>query len=109
MIKSFADSTYSLKKGLISPYIDANLHVAERRFNCELSKSRSSVKRAIWLIKARWRCLLKGWNDYLENINQVVISFFVLPNICDDSDDAYIDDDGLLDYLIRQERDHRLL
>ena len=104
-----ADSAYGSKKWLISPYNDANLHVEERRFNRELSKSRSSVKRAFGLLKARWRCLLKHLDNYLENINQVVITCFVLHNMCEVSGDAFIDDEGLLDYLIRPERDHRRL
>ena len=103
-----ADSAYGLKKWLISPY-DANLHVEERRFNRELSKCRSSVESAFGFPKARCRCFCKRLDNYLENINQVVITCFVLHNICEVSGDAYIDDDGLLDYLIRQERDHRRL
>ena len=81
----------------------------ERRFNRELSKCRSSVMRAFELLKARWRRLFKRLDNYLENINQVMITYFVLHNICEISGDAYIYDDGVLDYLARHERDHRRL
>ena len=57
----------------------------------------------------KWICFLKRLDNYLENINQVVIICFVLHNICQVSGDVYLNDDCLIDHLIRQEREQRRL
>ena len=63
-----------------------------------------SLERAFGLLKARWRCLLKRLDNQIENISEVIISWFSLHNFCQPENEEFIDQDGILDDLIRQER-----
>ena len=98
-----ADSAYTLKDWLIKPYI-LSPNLTRRR----LSASMSTVERGFGLLKARWRCLLKRLDHEIENISNVIITCFILHNICQVSRDEYVDNDGLLGNIIQQEREARL-
>ena len=63
-----------------------------------------SLERAFGLLKARWRCLLKRLDNQIENISEVIISCFALHNFFQLENEEFIDQDGILDDLIRQER-----
>ena len=100
------DSAYPLSDWLIKPYRHAgNLTPSQRYFNRRLSASRSIVERGFGLLKARWRCLLKRLDNEIENISDVILSCFILHNICQISQDEYLDEDDVLDRLIQQERE----
>ena len=104
-----ADSASPLKDWLIKPYIfSANLTRSEKRFSRRLSASRSTVERGFGLLKAKWRCLLKRLDHEIENISNVIIACFILHNICQISRDEYVDNDGLLENIVQQEREARL-
>ena len=62
------------------------------------------MERAFGLLKARWRCLLKRLDDQIENISEVIIPCFALNNFCQLENEEFIDQDGILEDLIRQER-----
>ena len=103
------DAGYPLSTWLLRPYNFAvNLSPQQKLFNRALSSSRSSVERSFGILKARWRCLLKRLDSNLENISHVYITCFVLHNICQSNKDFYEDDDGLLEEIIRHERQARL-
>lgn len=102
------DSAYPLSEWLIKPYRHAgDLTQAQRYFNRRLSGSRSIVERGFGLLKARWRCLLKRLDNEIENVSDVIISCFILHNICQISNEQYLDEDDILDHLIQQEREAR--
>ncbi|XP_066934341.1 uncharacterized protein [Clytia hemisphaerica] len=99
------DSAYPLSDWLIKPYRHAgNLTQSQRYFNRRLSGSRSIVERGFGLLKARWRCLLKRLDNEIENVSDVILSCFILHNICQISQEQYLDEDNFLDRLIQQER-----
>ena len=96
---------YPLSAWMMKPYAySPNLTRAEKRFNKKLSSARVSLERAFGLLKARWRCLLKRLDDQIENISEVIIPCFALNNFCQLENEEFIDQDGILDDLIRQER-----
>ena len=103
------DGGYPLSTWLLRPYnFGLNLSPQQKLFNRALSSSRSSVERSFGILKARWRCLLKRLDSNLENISHVIITCVVLHNICQSNKDFYEDDDGLLEEIIRHERQARL-
>ena len=55
------------------------------------------------ILKARWRCLLKRLDNQIEIVSSVAIRCCVLHNICQMNKDEYIDDDGILEEVLRQE------
>ena len=96
---------YPLSAWMMKPYAySPNLTRAEKRFNKKLSSARVSLERAFGLLKARWRCLLKRLDDQIENISEVIIPCFALNNFCQLENEEFIDQDGILEDLIRQER-----
>ena len=102
------DSAYPLADWLIKPYRHGgNLTPSQRLFNRRASSSRSLVERGFGLLKARWRCLLKRLDNEIENVSDVVISCFILHNICQISNEEYLDEDNVLQHLIQQEREAR--
>ena len=104
-----ADSAYPLKNWLIKLYMfSPNLTYAQKRFNRDLSASKLTVKRGFGQLKARWRCLLKRLDHEIENISNEIIACFILHNICQMSRDEYVDNYGLLETIIQQEREARL-
>ena len=93
---------------LMKPYpFSPTLSQSEKKFNKKLSAARVTVERAFGILKARWRCLLKRLDSRIENISAVIICCCTLHNICQISGDNYIDDDGILDQIIHQERQSR--
>ena len=62
-----------------------------------------SLKWALDVLKTCWRCLLKGLDDQIENISEVIISCVAQHNFCQLENEEFIDQDGILDDLIRQE------
>ena len=104
------DGGYPLTAWLLKPYsINLNLSRAQKKFNRELSSSRSSAERAFGILKARWRCLIKRLDTQLENIPQVIVTCCVLHNLCQSNNDIYDDEDDLLTEILRHERADRLL
>ena len=103
------DGGYPLSTWLLRPCnFGLSLSPQQKLFNRALSSSRSSVERSFGILKARWRCLLKRLDSNLENISHVIITCVVLHNICQSNKDFYEDDDGLLEEIIRRERQARL-
>ena len=77
----------------------------QRKFNKILSKGRVHVKRSFGILKARWRCLLKRLDNEIENVSSVIVTCCVLHNICQIYKDNYVDDDGHLENILRNERE----
>ena len=88
----------------MKPYgYSPNLTRAEKKINKKISSARVSSERAFGL-KARWRCLLKRLDNQKEKISGVIILSFALHNFCQLENQEFIDQDRILDDLIRQER-----
>ena len=78
-----------------------NLTVTEKKFNKALSSARVTFERAFGILKAQWRCLLNNLDCQIENVSTVIIACCVLHNICQLIKDDYIDNDGILEAVIR--------
>ena len=76
-------------------------------FNKRLSQSRVHSERVFGILKARWRSLLKKLDNRIENISAVIITCCTLHNICQINNDKYIDNDEVLEGILRQERASR--
>ena len=76
----------------------------QRKFNKKFSRKRIHVERAFGILKAR---LLKRLDNQIKNVSTVVITCCVLHSICQMNRDEYIDDDGILDEVLRQGREVR--
>ena len=55
------------------------------------------------LLKVRWRCFFKRLDNQIENISEAIISSFALHNFFQLENEEFINQDGILDDLIRQE------
>ena len=80
-----------------------NLTRAGKKINKKLSSKSMSSERAFGLLKVRWRCLLKRRYNQIENISEVIISCFALNNFCQRENEEFINQDRILNDLIRQE------
>ena len=60
--------------------------------------------KSLWLLKGRWRCILKRLDNKLNNVSFIIIASCVLHNICEIKDERYIDEGDALDNLTEQER-----
>lgn len=98
------DGAYPASMWLLKPYPLRNDLTQEQKFNKKLSSSRYAAENAFGILKSRWRCLMKRLDNNLENISGVVMTCVILHNICQSRKDEYIDDDHVLDGVIRQER-----
>ena len=99
------DGAYPLLTWMMKPYAySPNLTHDEKKINKKLSSARVPSKRAFGLLKACWRCLLKRLNNEIENISEVIIPCFALHNICQLENEKFIEQDGILNDLVRQER-----
>ena len=102
------DRAYTLLPWLVNPYsFGPALTRPQRKSNKKLSKGRVHVERAFGILKAHWRCLLKRLDNEIENVLSVFITCCFLHNICQMNKVDYIDDDGILDDVLRQEREAR--
>ena len=77
------DEAYPLLPWLIKPcnFIPA-LTRSEKLFNKKFCSARVTPERAIGILKARSRCLLKRLDNRIENVSAAVIACCVLHNIC---------------------------
>ena len=93
----------------VKPYsFNLNLPNTEKSFNKHLSSARVTVERAFWVLKWRWRCLLKRLDNDLESASSIIITCCVLYNICQQNHNNYIDDDDVLEEnVLEQERRER--
>lgn len=102
------DGAYPLLPWLVTPYqFGPALTRPQRKFNKKLSQGRVHVERSFGILKARWRCLLKRLDNEIENVSSVIVTCCVLHNICQINKDDYVDDDGLLENILRNEREAR--
>ena len=65
------------------------------------------MERAFGILKACWRCLLKRLDNQIENVSTVIITCCTIHNICQINNDNYVDRDGVLEQILRQERASR--
>ena len=99
------DGAYPLFPWLIKPYNFAPaLTRSEKLFNKKLCSARVTAERAVVILKARWRCLLKRLDNRIENVSAVVIACCVLHNICQMNRGYYLDQDEMLEAILAQER-----
>ena len=82
---------------------------SERIVSIDIYQHRNQhVKRGFSLLKARWCCLLERLDHEIENISKEITACFILHNICQMSRDECVDNDGLLENIIQQEKEARL-
>ncbi|KAK6168710.1 hypothetical protein SNE40_019898 [Patella caerulea] len=98
------DGGYPCKSWLIIPYRnDGNLTQAQRRFNYLLSSNRSIIERSFGRVKGRFRRLMLLNCRSVKKTIKVIMSCFVLHNVCimsnDDLEGLNIEENGLNDNL----------
>ena len=95
-------------KWLVTSYsFSLNLTALEKIFNKALSSARVTSECTSGILKAQWQCLLNNLDCQIENVSTVIIACCVLRNICQLNKGNYIDNDGMLEADIRQERNTR--
>ena len=72
-----------------------------------MSFARVVAEIAFVILKARWRCLLKRIDTQIANVPDQIIACSVLHNICQENGEEYIDVDGVLAEILRNEREAR--
>ena len=102
------DGAYPLLSWLITPHqFGPGLTRDQRVFNRKLSSCRVHVERAFGILKARWRILLTRLDNRIENVAAVTIACVTLHNFCQKNNETYTDEDGVLENILRQERQSR--
>ena len=98
------DGAYPVSTWMMKLYAyPPNLTRAEKKINKKLSSARVPSERAFCHLKACWRCLLKRIDNQIENLSEVIISCFALNNFCQRENEEFINQDRILNDLIRQE------
>ena len=67
--------------------------------------SMGAVERFIGVLKARWRSLLNCLDQNIENLSAVIISYYVLHNICQMKGDSYINNDDVSEHTLQREKE----
>ena len=100
-----SDCAYPMTLWQVKPFsFTLNLTEREKLFNKHLSSARVIVEQAFGVLKGRFRILLKRMDIGLEYSVKTIIICCVLHNICQLRGDFYIDDDNVLDQVLRNER-----
>ena len=77
------DAAYACLDWLIPPFKElGNVNDEKRLFNKRHCGTRVHVERAFGMVKGRFRKLKYIDMDIIEDMNQVIVSCFVLHNIC---------------------------
>ena len=99
---------YPLLTWLMRPCnIGQNIDPRKAKFNKKLCGVRVTIERGFWILKARWRCLLKRLDSEIKNVLNVIITCVALRNMCQFSRDEYLDENEVLEQVLRQEREAR--
>ena len=61
-----------------------------------------TIERWFGILKARWRCHLKGLDSKIENASNLIMTCVVLHNMCQLNGDEYLDEDEVLKQVLRQ-------
>ena len=102
------DGAYPLFPWLIKPYPQGPaLTGVEKGFNRKVSSAQVVAERAFGILKARWHCLSKRIDTEITNVTDQIIACSVLHNICQGNGQEYIDMDGVLAEILRNEREAR--
>ena len=100
------DGGYPLLTWLMWPYnIGQNIDPRKVKFNKKLCGARVTIERGFRILKACWRCHLKRLDSNIENLSNVIIICVVLHNMCQFNGDKYLDEDEVLQQVLRQERE----
>ena len=98
------DGAYHLLPWLLKPYpVSAVLNSSQRRFNKTLSSARSTVERALGILKGRWRILLNRLESRFDNISEIILTCCILHNFCQEAREEF-DDKEVLERIIAIER-----
>ena len=99
-----SDSAYATTLWQVRPFFfKLNLTERKKPFNKHLSSARVIMEQAFGVLKGRFRILLKRMDMGIENTVKTIITC-VLHNICQLRGYFYINDDNVLDQVLRNER-----
>ena len=70
-----------------------------------MGSARLVAERAFCILKARWCCLLKRIDTEIANVSNQITACSVLHNIYRENGEEYIDMDGVLAEILRNERE----
>ena len=95
-------------KWLLTPYnLTPNLTTTTKKFNKALSSDCVTSEQTFRILKAQWQCSVNNLTCHVENASTVIIACCVLHNIFQSNNDGYIDDNGILEAVIRQKQNAR--
>ena len=105
---TLGDGAYPLFPWLVKRYPQSPaLTGVEKGFNRKVSSARVVAERAFGILKARWRRLLKRIDTEISNVSDQIVACSVLHNISQENGEEYIDMDGVLAEILRNEREAR--
>lgn len=84
--------------------LNLQLYDRQKKFNTALSSARVTVERRFGFLKCWWKCLLKFINNELQNVRNIIITCFVLQDICQIKHKNYIDKSQVLRHVTEHER-----
>ena len=91
------DGAYPVCTWHVKLYLtNANLSTEQALFNKSLCLARNPLERTIDILKARWRCLLNSLDHNKENVANVIVTCFIIHNICQIKRDSHIEYDDVL-------------
>ena len=100
----YGDEGHPLLTWLMRLYnIGPNIDARKAKFNKKLCGARVSIEREFGILKVRWGCLLKQFDSEIENFSNVIITCVVLHNMYQFNGDEYLDEDEVLEQVLRQE------
>ena len=90
-----SEGSYPLTKWLVTPYSISQQKQQQKKKNSKaFFLLRVTSECAFGILKARWRCFLNNLDSQIENISKVIIVDYIYNN-------------GILEAVIRQERNAR--
>ena len=93
---------------LVKPYPQGPaLTVVAKVFNRKVSSTRVVAEKAFGVFKASWRFLLKRIDTEIANVFDQIIACSVLHNIFQENGEEFINMDGVLAKILRNEREAR--
>ena len=65
-------------------YSDGTATPKQKIFNTKLSLTRMVIERSFGKLKGRWGILLKYCDAHLRNMIQIIQTWFILQNVCEE-------------------------
>ena len=100
-----ADSAYQATQFVLPALKEKSATTAQQlRFNKKHACTRNVIERSFGILKRRWQCLLKPLELNIHTIGDVVLSCFILHNVCIDKGEPMFDAE-LMEVVVDEYKD----